>query len=103
MEYITENWWYLLLVAGFGYMMLKGGGCCGGGHSHGGHNHNGHNGHNGQHGSNQVNNKIDMVIDPECGMYINPETAIKQNIDGNTYYFCSENCRSSFLNKQQKI
>lgn len=101
MSFIRENWLYLLLMFGFGYMMLKGGGCCGGGHSHGGHGHAGHDGDYGQHGSGHMNNQIDMVTDPECGMYISPETAIKQNIDGQTYYFCSENCRSSFVRKQK--
>lgn len=96
MEYIKENWWYILLLVGFGYMMFKRGGCCGGGHSKGEHDHNKD---NGQHGSGQVNNTIDMVIDRECGMYINPETAIKQNVDGKTYYFCSENCKNSFEKK----
>lgn len=84
-------------------MMFKGGGCCGGhshgGHDQGGHAHMGHSGGNGQFGSGQMNNQIEMVVDPECGMHVNPETAIKQNIDGKTYYFCSENCRSSFVRK----
>lgn len=96
MDYIIENWWYLLLLVGFGFMMFRGGGCCGG-HSHGGHSHSGHD-HTGHNGG---NNQVDMVLDPECGMYINPETAIKQNIGGKTYYFCSENCRSSFVRKHQ--
>ncbi|MDD3706538.1 MAG: YHS domain-containing protein [Clostridiaceae bacterium] len=97
MDYIVGNWWYLLLIGWFGFMMFRGGGCCGGRHSHGGHSRGGHahTGHNG--GSNQ----IDMAHDPECGMYVNPDTAIKQSIDGTTYYFCSENCRSSFVRKHQ--
>jgi YHS domain-containing protein len=103
MEFIIENWWYILLLMGFGYIMFNRGGCCGGGHSHGGHDHTGHNGGNGQYGSSQMNNQIEMVLDPECGMYINPETAIRQNIDGQTYYFCSENCRSSFARKHEKL
>lgn len=106
MDYIIENWWYLLMIAWFGFMMFRGGGCCGGGHSHGGYSHGGHahTGHDegiGQYGPGQMNNQVDMVLDPECGMYINPETAIKQNIDGKTYYFCSESCRSSFVRKYQ--
>jgi len=92
MKFLAQNWWYLLLVGGFAFMMFRGGGCCGGGD-----NHMGHNGGNEQHGSSQANNQIEMVVDPVCGMHVNPETAIKQNIDGTTYYFCSESCRSSFL------
>lgn len=115
MEFIAQNWWYLLLVAGFAFMMFRGGGCCGGGHSDSGHDnssggccgggqdknghdHMGHNGGNGQYSSNQ----IEMVRDPVCGMMVNPETAIKQNVDGKTYYFCSESCRKEFVSKQRQ-
>lgn len=93
MEFLAQNWWYLLLVAGFAFMMFRGGGCCGGGHSHSGHDHMEHNGGNGQYSSNQ----IEMVRDPICGMHVNPETALNQTIDGKTYYFCSEACRSKFV------
>lgn len=101
MEYIKENWWYLLLIGGFAYMMFKGGGCCGGGHSRSGNDHSGHSDSKGQLNSSHMNNQIEMVLDPVCGMHINPETAIKQNIDGKTYYFCSENCRSTFIKNQK--
>ena len=105
MEFLAENWWYLLLVGGFAYMMFRGGGCCGG-HSHGGHDHSGHgnmghSGGNGQYGSGQMSNQIEMVRDPECGMTVNPDTAVKQRIDGKMYYFCSETCRGNFVRKQQ--
>ncbi|OGO77374.1 MAG: hypothetical protein A2Y23_09950 [Clostridiales bacterium GWB2_37_7] len=96
MEFIVQNWWYILLIGAFAYMMFKGGGCCGGGH-----NHTEHHRDNNKHGSELMNNQIEMVLDPECGMTINPETAIKQNIDGKVYYFCSEACRSNFLKKNQ--
>ena len=36
MEFLAQNWWYMLLIGVYAYIMLKGGGCCGG-HSHGGH------------------------------------------------------------------
>jgi YHS domain-containing protein len=103
MRFLLENWWYLLLVAGFGYMMMKGGGCCGGGHSHSSHNHTEHTGNSESPNSNNINNQIEMVLDPVCGMYIYPETAIKENINGKTYYFCSENCKRSFISKHQRI
>ena len=38
-----------------------------------------------------------MVIDPVCGMSIDPETAPAQSIyDGKTYYFCSAECKRDF-------
>lgn len=101
MAFIRENWWYILLLVGFGYMMTKGGGCCGGGHGHGGSSQGGHD-HSGHGHTGHMNNQIETVIDPVCGMHINPETAIKQDIDGKTYYFCSENCRSTFVNNTLK-
>lgn len=113
LEFLAQNWWYLLIVAGFAFMMFRGGGCCGGGHSHsgrdnsgggccGGHGGSGHiharyNPGNGQYGSDQMNNRIEMVRDPVCGMPVDPATAIKQDVDGKTYYFCSEACRRDFI------
>lgn len=37
------------------------------------------------------------VVDPVCGMTVNPETVkIKAFIDGQNYYFCAEGCRKAF-------
>ena len=37
------------------------------------------------------------VVDPVCGMSLDPETAkIKAFIDGQNYYFCAEGCRKTF-------
>lgn len=30
MEFLSQNWWVLLFVAGYAFMMFRGGGCCGG-------------------------------------------------------------------------
>ena len=39
-----------------------------------------------------------MVIDPVCGMRIDPDDAVATaERDGTTYYFCSEACRDRFL------
>lgn len=107
MEFLAQNWWYILLIGAFAYMMFRGGGCCGG-HSHGGHKHSGHDhsGHSGHYGGTnraepgQVNSQVNMVKDPVCGMYVNPNNAIKEVLNGKTYYFCSESCRTEFLKKQ---
>ena len=38
------------------------------------------------------------VVDPVCGMEIVPEIAdFSAEIDGETYYFCAESCRKSFV------
>lgn len=80
-------------------MMSRGGGCCGG-HAHGGHGSEGHDHtEEGKDGSGRTDNQVEMVYDPECGMHVNPEAAIKQNVDGKAYYFCSEECRGNYVRK----
>ena len=38
-----------------------------------------------------------MVVDPVCGMELMPELAIAEtDYDGQTYYFCSEDCFEAF-------
>jgi len=109
MEFILNNWIYILFAGLMVFMMVKGGGCCGGhshethsasGHSHGGgccsggseHNHNGE--------YSQQTNQLNAVKDPICGMTVNTDTAIKQTINGQTYYFCSESCRKEFIRRE---
>ncbi len=41
----------------------------------------------------------DTKIDPICGMEIDERKAIKLNKEGQTHFFCSNNCRDKFLNK----
>lgn len=41
----------------------------------------------------------DKVIDPVCGMEINPEDAYAtEQHDGHTLYFCSKTCHDTYLN-----
>ncbi len=35
--------------------------------------------------------------DPICGMSVNPTTALYAVQEGETFYFCSEQCRQKFL------
>jgi YHS domain-containing protein len=44
-----------------------------------------------------------MVKDPVCGMEINPEqAAARSDYQGQTYYFCSADCKRTFdANPQQ--
>lgn len=35
--------------------------------------------------------------DPVCGMFVAREAAVIQEKGGETYYFCSEECRDKFL------
>ena len=36
------------------------------------------------------------VIDPVCGMTVDPSTAVSHDYKGTTYYFCCDGCRSRF-------
>lgn len=38
----------------------------------------------------------DLVLDPICGMQVDPRTAYSKEIDSQTYYFCSSHCRDKF-------
>jgi NADH-dependent peroxiredoxin subunit F len=38
-----------------------------------------------------------VKIDPVCGKEVDEGTALKETLCGDTYYFCSEECRSRFL------
>ena len=43
------------------------------------------------------------LIDPVCGMSVNPETTqIIATIEGQNYYFCAEGCRKAFEENPQK-
>lgn len=37
-----------------------------------------------------------MVRDPVCGMMVNPETALRSDLAGRAYYFCSSGCQRTF-------
>jgi YHS domain-containing protein len=44
------------------------------------------------------------VVDPVCGMAVNPETTnIKACIGGQNYYFCAEGCRTAFEKNPEKF
>lgn len=104
MDFLINNWLYFLLAGAFAFMMFRGGGCCGGhshrGHDHSGHDHSEHYNENNQNGSEQMNSQINMLRDPVCGMYVDPNNALKGKMGGKTYYFCSESCRAEFTKKQ---
>jgi YHS domain-containing protein len=48
-------------------------------------------------------NAIELVRDPSCNIYVNPNTPYKVKYYEKVYYFCSEECQSKFIeNKKQK-
>jgi len=42
----------------------------------------------------------EMKKDPICGTYIPENQAIKYRVDGETHYFCSEECKTKFRQLQ---
>ena len=44
---------------------------------------------------------FDMTKDPICGMTVDTETALHAECGGETFYFCSEHCRRTFLSQAQ--
>ncbi len=40
-----------------------------------------------------------MAIDPICKMIVDEETSLSSEQGGQTYYFCSEHCKSKFSNQ----
>lgn len=104
---MSTGLWILLLVA-LMFLMHRFaggmGGCCGG-HGHSGHG--GGSGHGqdtesqGQPHSHEHPNPAHMgaretVQDPVCGMYVVPGEAVRREIGGRIYYFCSEHCAHEF-------
>lgn len=63
----------------------KNAGCCGGHGDHAGHNHHHHTA------------AKQGVLDPVCGMTVDPATSRHRfELDGTTYHFCSAGCRTRF-------
>lgn len=44
-----------------------------------------------------MNPSITEAIDPICGMTVDTSTALHAERDGETSYFCSEECRKKFV------
>ena len=50
-----------------------------------------------------INETLNSVLDPVCGMQIDPNNAAAQSTyQGKTYYFSSEKCKNSFDKDPEK-
>ncbi|MEE9201359.1 MAG: YHS domain-containing protein [Candidatus Brocadiales bacterium] len=45
----------------------------------------------------------EKVLDPACGMEIDKSSAIAVEYEGDTYYFCSEMCKTKFEKNPEKM
>jgi YHS domain-containing protein len=39
---------------------------------------------------------VRLVRDPVCGTYVRPSAALSLTTAGSTYYFCSEQCKTTY-------
>ena len=47
---------------------------------------------------------VKSLTDPVCGMSVNPDPAgIMATIGGQSFYFCAESCRKSFIENPKKF
>ena len=44
-----------------------------------------------------MNESQSVTKDPICGMTVDQSTALHAERDGQTFYFCSDHCRQTFL------
>ena len=44
-----------------------------------------------------------MKTDPVCGMVVDERTALSAEVQGHTHYFCSEHCRTSYVNAAGQV
>ncbi|MEE8348595.1 MAG: hypothetical protein V3R94_03425 [Acidobacteriota bacterium] len=51
--------------------------------------------------SNQAGSTVTgkMVKDPQCGMYVAEDLAVRAQVQGITVYFCSEQCHNNYLDE----
>jgi YHS domain-containing protein len=50
-----------------------------------------------QAGRNQVPLSGELKKDPACGTYIAAATSLKETVGGETFYFCSKQCRDKYV------
>jgi len=44
----------------------------------------------------------ELVQDPQCGVYVVKDKAVKDKIGGKEVYFCSETCRSRYIERKKE-
>ncbi len=99
MQWITQNWLWMLLAVGFFFMMRRGG--CGMGGGMKGHESHGDHASHGDHGSQmpshaEENKSAGTAIDPVNKATLDSATALTSVYHGKTYYFSSAENRTIF-------
>ena len=53
--------------------------------------------HPGENGKEAESQRINVTLDPICGMSVDEKSALRVERDGKTFYFCCERCLQTFL------
>ena len=93
---------WIVIIGGVLFWMMKRGGCGMGHGGHGGHGSDGgQEGHSG-HGAGSGPGGSQMLKDPVCGMFVDPQAANNSRHMGQTFYFCSPACKGKFDKEPMK-
>ena len=95
MEWLTQNWVWILLFVGFIFMMRRGGMGCGMGG--GSHHHGGHHDTYDDSGRRPESAGMQTTVDPVSGQSVDPASAVTTVYRGRTYFFATSENRESFL------
>ncbi len=88
MEWLAQNWIWIVFILGIFLLMRRGGIGCGIGH--GGHSHHSHD------SADRMDKTDGGPRDPVSGEPVNPETAVNSSYHGRLYYFASRENRDKF-------
>ena len=50
----------------------------------------------GSHSANQISDKNQMIQDPNCRVFVPKGVAVREEIGGQIYFFCSRECAKTF-------
>ncbi len=50
----------------------------------------------GSHSANQISDKNQMIQDPNCRIFVPKGVAVREEIGGQIYFFCSRECAKTF-------
>lgn len=88
MEWLSQNWIWIVFAIGIVLLMRRGG--IGRGMGHGGHSHHSHG------SADRTNDPDNRPRDPVSGERVNPEGAVNSTYQGRTFYFASRENRDKF-------
>lgn len=98
MEWLTQNWVWLLLMLGVVFMMTRGGMGCG--HMGGRSARDGRSQSGGDHDA--AHAETTTTLDPVSGAPVNPDAAVSSGYQGRLYYFASRANRDLFEQSPQR-